>query len=340
MLKYLKIKKIIRFIFFLILILISLKIYNLFEIKSKSFEIIHDANKETNSKLNECNPINLSYKHFQVKINNKLYPTHYQLYRNKSINFKCLNKSKTIKKILLWTKFYNSYNDYYYGFGEIKPFINNGCPITKCEIHNNKSNLNQSDLVIFYMVDQIEQIPKFKLNNQRWIFQMYESPSIYRDFSEYKNFFNLTSTYKLNSHFSNPYESNANMRWERNINYDSTIDFFSKKKYLVSAVISNCANGKHRIDYINEMKNFIQIDVYGKCGRKKCPLNEDCKAFISKEYKFYLAFENSVCTDYITEKFFNILRHDIVPVVWGGGNYEYYVSYFKILFLFIIQQNQ
>jgi hypothetical protein len=70
------------------------------------------------------------------------------------------------------------------------------------------------------MVDQIEQIPKFKLNNQRWIFQMYESPSIYRDFSEYKNFFNLTSTYKLNSHFSNPYESNANMRWERNINYD------------------------------------------------------------------------------------------------------------------------
>ncbi len=83
--------------------------------------------------------------------------------------------------------------------------------------------------------------------------------------------------------------------------------------------------------YLNNGKfNFIQIDVYGKCGRKKCPLNEDCKAFISKEYKFYLAFENSVCTDYITEKFFNILRHDIVPVVWGGGNYEYYVSYFKI----------
>ena len=35
-------------------------------------------------------------------------------------------------------------------------------------------------------------------------------------------------------------------------------------------------------------------------------------------YKFYFAFENSLCDDYITEKFFNMLKHNIVPVVLGS----------------------
>merc|ERR1712032_531008 len=37
--------------------------------------------------------------------------------------------------------------------------------------------------------------------------------------------------------------------------------------------------------------------------------------------KFFLAFENSICTDYVTEKFFRTLSRLIVPVVLGGANY-------------------
>ena len=37
---------------------------------------------------------------------------------------------------------------------------------------------------------------------------------------------------------------------------------------------------------------------------------------------FYLAFENSDCKDYVTEKFFRTLSLDIVPVVRGGANYS------------------
>ena len=40
------------------------------------------------------------------------------------------------------------------------------------------------------------------------------------------------------------------------------------------------------------------------------------------DYKFYLAFENSFCVDYVTEKFFRTLELDIVPVVMGGANYS------------------
>ena len=51
----------------------------------------------------------------------------------------------------------------------------------------------------------------------------------------------------------------------------------------------------------------------------------DCKEIISKKYKFYFAFESSLCKDYVTEKFFEILPYDIIPVVYGYGSYSTYV---------------
>ena len=43
---------------------------------------------------------------------------------------------------------------------------------------------------------------------------------------------------------------------------------------------------------------------------------------MERDYKFYLAFENSKCRDYVTEKFYNALLYSMVPVVYGGGDYE------------------
>lgn len=43
---------------------------------------------------------------------------------------------------------------------------------------------------------------------------------------------------------------------------------------------------------------------------------------LDEDYKFYFSFENSLCTDYITEKFYNILQRNIIPVVFGGANYK------------------
>ena len=34
-----------------------------------------------------------------------------------------------------------------------------------------------------------------------------------------------------------------------------------------------------------------------------------------------MAFENSICNDYMTEKFWRSLDLEIVPIVMGGGNY-------------------
>ena len=38
-----------------------------------------------------------------------------------------------------------------------------------------------------------------------------------------------------------------------------------------------------------------------------------------RDYFFYLSFENSLCKDYITEKFSNAMKKKIVPIVLGGA---------------------
>lgn len=63
-----------------------------------------------------------------------------------------------------------------------------------------------------------------------------------------------------------------------------------------------------------------------RCGRKECARKDADKCFqmLSKEYKFYLAFENSDCRDYITEKFFiNGLSNNILPIVKGASESDY-----------------
>ena len=43
-----------------------------------------------------------------------------------------------------------------------------------------------------------------------------------------------------------------------------------------------------------------------------------------KTYKFYLAFENSNCRDYVTEKLFmNALQNGVVPIVMGASVEDY-----------------
>lgn len=42
---------------------------------------------------------------------------------------------------------------------------------------------------------------------------------------------------------------------------------------------------------------------------------------LDNDYMFYLSFENSLCIDYVTEKIFDIMQRNIIPVVYGGANY-------------------
>ena len=120
------------------------------------------------------------------------------------------------------------------------------------------------------------------------------------------------------------------MEWTKNENFGPKKDFYAGKTDFASAVISNCNDKSKRLKLIKELQKYIPVTVFGKCG-KPCPNKfknstfADCKSVLGTEYKFYFAFENSICKEYITEKFFAILKYDIIPVVFGGGPYDYYV---------------
>ena len=45
-----------------------------------------------------------------------------------------------------------------------------------------------------------------------------------------------------------------------------------------------------------------------------------------KNYKFYLAFENSLCQDYITEKLFLAMHAGVLPIAYGGLTKEDYLK--------------
>ena len=89
---------------------------------------------------------------------------------------------------------------------------------------------------------------------------------------------------------------------------------------------SNCRARSGRDRYVKELRKYIDVDVYGKCGTFKCGDNRDrqsnCYSQLQKNYKFYLSFENAECKDYVTEKLANILPLDLIPIVLGGTNYS------------------
>lgn len=69
--------------------------------------------------------------------------------------------------------------------------------------------------------------------------------------------------------------------------------------------MSNCHARNRRLQYARQLAKYIQVDIYGACGSHHCPrADPNCLEMLDREYKFYLAFENSNCRDYITEKFF------------------------------------
>jgi hypothetical protein len=81
--------------------------------------------------------------------------------------------------------------------------------------------------------------------------------------------------------------------------------------------------------YVRQLQKYVDVDIIssgGKCGGKDlCPKlknDELCYDMIEKTYKFYLAFENSICREYVTEKFFNSIARNLVPIVLGGANYS------------------
>lgn len=103
-----------------------------------------------------------------------------------------------------------------------------------------------------------------------------------------------------------------------------TVEEIKKRPKKIAWFVSHCGVPSKRDLLAQKINNYMKVDIYGKCGTLSCPRDkfDECYDMMEHNYKFYLSFENSVCKDYVTEKMFYVLGRNIVPVVYGGADYE------------------
>lgn len=264
-----------------------------------------------------------------------------------------LNQSETYtgpiqgqKIVLYWTKFFNI-DDYGVGTGRT-PFIKAGCDDGACVTTTDRQWINQSDAILFHARDLDPDDlppPNWRLPHQLYVFYNYESPvhtdlALLRRF--FNDFFNITLTYRRDSDIVSPYgrlkcKSRHHCRdYPLDFNSDDPVDLrpmkrrpkrdWSSKNKTVAWFVSHCETDSRRESLVKQLSKHIQVDVYGKCpGSFKCSEYAKCDKMLDEQYRFYLSFENSLCPDYVTEKLYRALAHNVVPVVLGGADYSKYL---------------
>jgi len=87
------------------------------------------------------------------------------------------------------------------------------------------------------------------------------------------------------------------------------------------SVISDCHTPSYRQLYIDALVMFLgheKIHQYGFCGNRHLPSKPiERAAKVISTYKFYLAFENTIMSGYVTEKLTSVLMMNVVPVYYG-----------------------
>ena len=227
------------------------------------------------------------------------------------------------------------------------------CEESRCQITLDRNLLNISDAVLVHAITlprklNIEEITRNRPSAQRWVFYVKESPGVLLMGSRFDGIFNWTATYRRDSDFFVPYGSYASLKDGKPAGADTTEDkrpktadvsetqrkagvnyAQGKDKMAAFGVSNNC--GGPRFAFIRALMKHVEVNIFGKCATQfelnktwVCPQNmgNGCLQELQR-HKFYLAFENSLCIDYITEKYWrNSLERGLVPIVLGGASYS------------------
>ena len=222
-----------------------------------------------------------------------------------------------------------------------------------------KKILSNYDVIIFHVKDMpggtmLRELSQNRPLNQVWCY--FNKESAYNTINvarkSFDGFFNMTITPKRNSHVFAPYgyyeeKSKHSSHWLKEYQHltifklSDTLDLASKKvqeKELLEMdfsfvekelpivwVVSHC--NTFRDIYVEKLLQYLPIDIYGTCSlsykqKKECEKNTYACESRLRRYKFTLAFENSFCEDYVTEKYWNAIIRGNIPIVLGGSNYD------------------
>ncbi|KAL0187344.1 hypothetical protein M9458_019014 [Cirrhinus mrigala] len=211
-------------------------------------------------------------------------------------------KDKPILLLWVWPE------NYRFDFSDCKTFYN----IDGCHLTHDRSLYSDSDAVLIFHKairwDLSNLPPSPRPPFQKWIWFHVESPTNTRRIPGLENLFNLTLSYRQ--------DADVPVRMRLTITKKPNEDFVIPKR-------TNWCVGLNR--FYRELSKYIQVTLFGRAYasflyyKVYYPTIASCK--------FYLAFENSIHKDYITEKINGPLVAGSVPVVLGPPrrNYENFV---------------
>lgn len=192
-------------------------------------------------------------------------------------------------RILLWNGFFDKED---WGLPKDFSFKSMNCSFNNCFLTRDKKDLFQSDAVVFHWRNiDTKDLPKDKKLGQKWIVYNMESPehSPKQLIDPFVKQIDWMATYRSDSDIYVPYGyvNECNNKWNNE-------DLFDSKSKSIAWIVSNCKTPSRRELYVKQLKQYIDVDIYGKCGPFDCPRDPSCINNIVKTYKFYLSFENSV----------------------------------------------
>ncbi|XP_034938745.1 alpha-(1,3)-fucosyltransferase C-like [Chelonus insularis] len=256
---------------------------------------------------------------------------------------------KKVKTILYWNTMYaEKHTDFMLGIGDI--FKN--CPVSYCYATPNRkllTSIHDFDAILFHGIEMhLDDLPNFRTHDQRYIFFSWESP-LSRPINDFQfvmhpGYYNWTMSYRLDSDIRRPYgqirdigtkkliappsRRNEIVKWKRRkklyVPTEKEMLIIMGKSKIAAWFVSHCKTNSQREVLVRELQKYFEVDVYGKCGDMHCDKNnpDKCYDLLEKDYFFYLSFENTLCNDYVTEKFFFPMQKYVIPVVYGGAEYS------------------
>ena len=224
-----------------------------------------------------------------------------------------IRNDPNLLKIMFWTTLYNHL---VYLNGRDR-FLE--CKMTTCTYVHDKQKYEEMDAILFHIRDiNMTDLPPTRKPNQKWILYGRESPANARIKPELNRLFNATYTYRHDSDI--PYPYGISIPTKRAILKENFAT--GKSGGIIAWIVSNCETQSRRDEYVRELQKHIPVDEYGRCSNRKCDNGDDCDMMIYHKYKFFIAFENSLCKGYVTEKPWKALMYNAVPIVLGHANYS------------------
>ncbi|XP_074473696.1 alpha-(1,3)-fucosyltransferase 7 isoform X1 [Sebastes fasciatus] len=196
--------------------------------------------------------------------------------------------------------------------------------IPRCRLVDQRSLFPSADVVVFHNTELVLGRQKLPVDlprpqGQRWAWMSLEAPVNNGNLCKYANIFNMTITFRRDADITVPYGELLPKEAEGHL----VEDIPANKSFLACWVVSNYRSHQKRSKVYKELIATVPVKVYGRYTKKRLP-SSALLPTISRCY-FYLAFENTVAKDYITEKLWrNAYQSDAVPVVLGPplGDYK------------------